>query len=161
MSPRAHWERVLQRTPPSGLEGWKFKTEQHWVIDEIGRDIVELVLYAKDANVPVEGALEFTSKISPGPGEEFSFSAKTAPGAVSEKLLLKHHLWAGENYFPWARAALDKWKIDRPMQTTPPNAGLLKRLAAAQPRVLLTESQRVSKDLSQHPLDAGPGDVEF
>lgn len=142
------------RTAPGVNVKWTFETEQHWLVDEIGRDIAEMILYAKDAKIPVADVLEFKTKILPDSSNNFTFSAKSSSILVTHSLSLKHHLWASENYTPWANTLLDSWKVGKPTQNSPPNAELLKQLASPSPQTLVSESQRISKELSQHPLDA-------
>lgn len=124
------------------------------MVDEIGRDIAEMVLFAKDAKTPVRDALEFNTKLAAGSMNDFTFSAKTSLATASKSLVLQHYLWAPENYTPLTKTLLDSWQITRPSQSSAPNNGLLKRLISPAPETPIKESQRISGELSKQPLDA-------
>lgn len=150
---RGHPSRYARTAPPSDAT-WAFETEQHWLADEIGRDIAEMTLFAKDTKMPVSNALEFNTKMAAGSVNDFTFSAKTSSASASKSLGLQHFLWASENFIPWANTLLDSWQITRPSQNTAPNTGLLKSLASPGPETLVKESQRISGELTKQPLNA-------
>ena len=116
---------------------WKFKNEQHWIVDSIGRDIAEMMLYARHANAPGEADIELPA-------------ANKEDGSV----VLITHLWDPKSYAPSAKAMIDVWKLHVPEQKTPTDSKLLKRLSSDSLREMVAESRRVSKEMSLHPLDA-------
>lgn len=155
---RAPWatsntRETVMAPPPPGMESWPFKTEQHWMADEIGRDIAEMIRFAKDPVTPVANLSFSTTAPSLSEGK-FEFSAKAAGVEAKQSGTLTHHFWAGENYAPWAKLLLEKWSAKVPAQSTAPNTTLVSALTSPAQGLLVVEGQRVTRELSQHPLDA-------
>ena len=116
----------------------KFASEKVWIVDSIGRDVSEMLLYAKHANAPA----------SPDGG------AAAAPTTATGNVTLSSHPWDPKNYVLLAKAMSEQWKLQAPEQKSATDANLLKRLTSDSLTEMVTESRRVSKDLSLHPLDA-------
>src|SRR3954469_4410903 len=66
------------------------KTEGRWLVEEVARDIAEIVLFATDPKADPAQALELTVA-SKGFGDIFTLTAKGPKGEASQTLTLKHH----------------------------------------------------------------------
>lgn len=145
---------TVMTPPPPGMESWPFKTEQHWMVDEMGRDIAEMICYAKDPATPVSGDMVFAASAPSLEKGKFEFAARAGAVEARQYFTLAHHFWAPENYAPWAKLLLEKWNVKPAAPPTAPNVALIHALTSATQEILIGEAVRVSKELSQHPLDA-------
>ncbi len=138
---------------------WKYLNEQEWIVDSIGLDIAEILAYAKLHNQApaknVSESLEFKGQtIDLGAGIYSYAYAINGAGTVQHKFALKGFIWSPDNYVPLATAIISQLKLaPDSVSVAPP--GFLTRLADGEMATLIAENERISKGLSEHPLDAG------
>ncbi len=116
----------------------KYRNETHWVVESTGREVSELVIFAK-------------RKLAAG---KEAASPDSANAPINANLTVSTHAWDTRTYLQLAKAMLEQWKIEVPEQKTPANSRLLQRLCSASLQELIVESRHVSEQLSQNPLDA-------
>jgi tetratricopeptide (TPR) repeat protein len=147
--------RFTVRAEPVGL-GWAYENEEAWIVGETSRDIVEMVLYARDRSLPSAEQLAFSvsPEAAPGPFPRYVVGFTPGPGSPQRQALgFASYIWSPESYEPLAAGLINSLKL-RPAD---PSAEGLVSDALTNPlsRVLAQESQRVSQRLQTAMLDAG------
>ena len=128
------------------------RTEQQWLVDEIVRDIAEIILFAHEPATTAEQLRVETASESPGSS---TFRVRVeAPGGKFEKTLeLQHYLWSASSYSALAAEMLAIWPA-RAAETVAPDLALLNSLTTGDSTVIVRQSKRVSELLSRRPVDA-------
>jgi len=129
-----------------------YRNEQHWVLQEVIRDIAELVAFAQSKRSG--SSPEVRLEIAKDPPDTFNVMAASAGKRVERRFELKHHLWSPEMYAPVATAFLEAWAADLPRAASAPDTSLLTALAAGDVATIVRQSRRVSESLTKRPLDA-------
>lgn len=128
----------------------KFKSEEHWLVDETARCITELLALA--------GSPKAAPAFTVTPPAEFSaiyhLEAQLPDSPAKTDLILKTSIWSPDDYLDWTRALLAAWKLS-PAHRAEASGDLLTVLTNPTPEVLQQESQRVSAALTHTPLDPG------
>jgi len=139
---------------------WAYANEEAWIVGQTSRDIVEMILYARDHSVPSGERLAFsvTSEAAPGAASatppRYVVAFSPAPGMPkTQSLGFATYIWAPESYEPLAAAVLAA--VSLPPAT--PSSERLASEALTNPLsgVLARQSQRVSQRLETAMLDAG------
>lgn len=137
---------------------WKFQNEQEWMVDGIGRDIAEILGYAKFGKDSKEkfisSTVDFKTKIDNQSTNSYSYSL-SYPGAsaISYKFSLQDYAWSPKNYEPFAQEILSSLKLTPSTPSTIPD-DYLKNISKADFASLFLENKRISKALTENPLDA-------
>lgn len=154
------------RKPPTpGVDvTWKWSSESAWLVDQVARDIAEICLFASHPKASAEELASLEVKVeSVSHGDTNYLVSASAPRAKKDKastsLPLSGYLWAPENFVPWAQALQKGWKITPQKAKQDKSTGasgleLAKKLQEPTSKVLMDESNRLSKELNQSPLDA-------
>lgn len=136
--------------------GWSYANEEAWIVGETSRDIVEMMLYARDGLLPSAQRLGFSvaEEGAPGPFPRYAVAFSPVPGNPQRQSLgFASYIWAPESYEPLAAGLLASLRL-RLADPSPP--GLVSdALTNPLPGVLAQESQRVSRRLQTAMLDAG------
>ncbi|MBA3992984.1 MAG: hypothetical protein C0469_05595 [Cyanobacteria bacterium DS2.3.42] len=138
---------------------WKFQNEQEWIVDSIGRDIAEMLGYAKyskDAKEKFSAKdVEFTTKTAnlSTNSYEYKLSFKDAQSPLEYKFSLQEYAWSPINYEPLAKQIMTSLKLTPSEPSAIPD-DFLKNLSKADFPALFVENTRISKALSANPLDA-------
>ncbi|HEY9677675.1 MAG TPA: hypothetical protein V6C76_06685 [Drouetiella sp.] len=147
-------------TPPAAAtKSWKFHNEQEWIVDSIGRDIAEMLVYAKyhgDSKVQLTAdAIQFkTTCLDKTTNKyKFEFIDPDTKSNLDYEFTLKDYVWSSQNYVPFAEKIISALGLKADDSTTAPS-DYLKNLSNASMSALLQENDRISKALSATPLDA-------
>lgn len=138
---------------------WKFLNEQEWIVDSIGRDIVEMLAYAKakkaDDRTFTADSVNFKTETNNLTAGAYSFVSVVGGGpALNVKVTLRDYVWSPDNYTVLAGDELKQLGLT-PDTVTVPASDFLLKLANAEMPGLIEENERISKALSERPLDAG------
>ncbi len=137
---------------------WKFQNEQEWIVDSIGRDIAEMLGYAKyskDAKEKFSAKdVDFTTKTAnlSTNSYEYKLSYKSAD-PLEYKFSLQEYAWSPNNYEPLAKQIMTALKLTPSEPSAIPD-DFLKNVSKADFSALFVENTRISKALSANPLDA-------
>ncbi len=150
-----------EATPPTApvKTVWKYASEQEWIVDSIGRDIAEMLVFAKyrgdSAVKQTPESLNFKTATVDQQLNKYKFEV-TLPNTKEPliyEFVLAGYVWSPANYRPFAQTLLEKLKVkSEPASATPNN--FLKTLSDADRHALYKKNERVSKALSEAPLDA-------
>jgi hypothetical protein len=145
--------------PVSSHASWKFANEQEWIVDSIGRDIAEMLVFAKYHNDPSTKisaeALDFhTTTIDLKANKyKFDFTLPHSKTATPYEFVLNNYVWDPANYKPFVSELMQTLQL-KPDTTSAAPANFLKVLAGAEMSGMFSENERISKALSATPLDA-------
>jgi hypothetical protein len=128
------------------------RTEGRWLVDEVARDMAEIILFATDPKADPAQVLDL-SVASNGFGDVYTLSVKGPKGEASHALTLKHHVWSAAEYTPWARELLKVWQPAKSSGTAPDGGALARNLTDPTTATIIREERRLSKLLNQQPLD--------
>ena len=139
---------------------WQFENEQQWLVDSIGRDIAETLLFAKLHDradpkfLPTE--ITFKTNIVDQTAGTYSFALSDQLAGVQSdyKFTLEDYVWSTKNYEPYAAKLLQDLQLTPPAVSEIPKE-FLATMANCDTVGLIAENERVSKALTEHPLDAG------
>lgn len=133
---------------------WKFLNEQEWIVDSIGRDIAEILNFAKQKKT--DRAFSFHAKTVNLKLNRYSY--RLTSGNLTEpaecEFTLVNFAWAPDNYTPFAKSLMQSLELGAENQSNCPD-DFAKKLATADMKVILEENDRVSRALTRNPLDAG------
>lgn len=131
----------------------RFTTEGQWLVDEITRDIAEMLLFASDAKASPAEALTVSVTGSKSP-TMYQLQATGPGGSVSEALEIKHHIWSAADYASFARALLAKWNLSAPASADalPDGAALTRNLTEPTTAIIVQEERKLSTAISKAPL---------
>src|SRR5262249_40594165 len=82
---------------------WAYANEEAWIVGQTSRDIVEMILYARDHALPPASALAFSVKSDSGAGQPLRYTVSVAPPRVTpleQPLTFDTHIWAPASYAP-------------------------------------------------------------
>jgi|HubBroStandDraft_4_1064222.scaffolds.fasta_scaffold06737_2 tetratricopeptide (TPR) repeat protein len=136
-----------------------FSSEQHWIADQILRDIGEILLFAKDPTIPISTQLKLETRNDPVASPAFHVSADAPAGHAAIAFELKHHLWAPENYSAWVISLIENWGVSGSSSSHPVDSSLTSTLLDADFANLIRQSKRISEELNRHPLDSDLNDA--
>lgn len=142
-----------------GTAQWQFRSEQEWIVDSIGRDIAEILSYAKSldkasADSAIKEVPFHSREVDHGAGTfVFSLADRAGKDLPAFKFTLTEYLWSTKNYEPYARQLLQNLGLT-PQAVADAPADFLVKIANSDMPELIAENERVSRELSQHPLDA-------
>jgi tetratricopeptide (TPR) repeat protein len=157
--------RVVRPATPDAPFPWRYEHEQHWLADEIMRDMAELTLYglAPKAGPKEYAAMDLTVSVA-GRGQAWLVKVAHPRGDVSLTLPQGEHFWAPETFAVWAKVLQQTWKAPpalRKVAVPPPQKAatleedaLAARLTQPTARVLVAEGKRISAALSKAPWNA-------
>ena len=148
LSRAADGDEVPAKKPP--VPTWKFRDEEHWIVDETARTIAELLAFAKDRKTEVEVATLPNGTVD----EAYKLTAKLGASTVSAEIVWKDFIWSPEEHAAWAQQLIAAWKLV-PSPTAPGEAALLQALTEPTPQTIERERRRISAALTKTPLDAG------
>jgi tetratricopeptide (TPR) repeat protein len=136
--------------------GWAYPNEEAWIVGETARDIVEMMVYARDRSLPPPATLGFSVTANAASAASPTYTVAASPsGAAPQKQVLtfETYVWSPANYEPLASGLIRSLAL-RP---APASAEGLVAEALINPtsHVLAQESRRLSQRLEQTMLDAG------
>jgi len=144
-------------TPPPQ---WAYANEEAWIVGQTSRDIVEMIVYARDHALPSGERVAFSATSEGAPGAasatppRYVVAFAPAPGMPkAQSLEFPTYIWAPESYEPLAAAVLAA--VSLPPATPSSERLVSEALTNPLSRVLARESQRVSQRLETAMLDAG------
>jgi tetratricopeptide (TPR) repeat protein len=131
--------------------GWRFPTEQAWVVHEIAEAIADMAFFADHRDAPPPADVDVAVEAAPQPGVAAPrFQLRLRPGAPAQMVTAQPHVWAPATYDALARSLLSSLKPS-PAPASPP---VLEALTDLRGVVIEAESRRVSDRVTAHPLDA-------
>lgn len=140
---------------PSAL---KFLSEEEWMVDFVGRDITEMLIFAANKNKGEfqAGEISFQTKaIDRVKGTyQYFYGDKLAALNGQYQFTIANYLWAPQNYIPLATQLLSQLKLS-PAAVSEAPKDFIAKLADGDMKVLILESERVSDAITKQPLDAG------
>lgn len=102
---------AANRKPPApGVDvTWKWTSESTWLVDQVARDIAEISLFASNPKASAEDLASLEVKVESVSNSDTSYLVSASANRAkkdkcSTTLPLGHHLWAPENFVPWAQA---------------------------------------------------------
>lgn len=132
-------------------------TEQQWIVQSILEDIARMTLFAGKQAIPAETAplVKVVEKPADAQGSHFTATVQW-PGeaALEQAVELPVHIWNVDGYAKVAAGFLEKRKLAAETKVTAPAGGALKSLTAYDSASLEKENLRLSKWVTEHPLDA-------
>lgn len=138
---------------------WKLMNEQEWIVDGIGRDVAEMLLFAKcakDSKGKLAGSdIVFSTKtVNPGTDSyAYKLFCKQPQTAVDYNFTLQDYAWSPKNYEPFAKQIMGDLKLTASQPSSIPE-DFVKNVAQAEFTALFKENVRISQALSANPLDA-------
>jgi tetratricopeptide (TPR) repeat protein len=147
--------RFTVRAEPVHLD-WAYANEEAWIVGETSRDIVEMIVYARDRSLPPPAALGFSVTADAASAAPPRYTVAVSPSGVTPQkqvLTFETYIWSPASYEPLAAALIQSLAL-RP---APASAEGLVAEALVNPtsRALAQESRRLSQRLEQAMLDAG------
>jgi tetratricopeptide (TPR) repeat protein len=99
------WQPAMASEPPIH--------EEQWIVDSIGRDIAEMVLFADNKNGKPEiklDALDLETKEVTGTPDKFSYQLKWGATDSPQEMQfgLVDYAWSPDNYAPWAKQLIEQ-----------------------------------------------------
>jgi tetratricopeptide (TPR) repeat protein len=153
-------EAQTQPTSPAGRPEptWVYRNEEAWIVSEITRDVVEMVVYAKDHSLVDSNAITITGETSPnspaGPATfEVSLALDPKAAPVRAVVTLDAHIWSPKSYSGVAQMPLGRSGLKATTSTGTEGGSLLGDLTDLQARKLERENQRISGMLAAKMLD--------
>jgi len=131
---------------------WRWSNEQEWIVDSIGRDVSEVLCFAR--NPDTQQNVSFETKTVDQKLEKYAYSLTVSKEEepIQREFLLVDFIWAPENYVPFAEKIIK----DFDLSTSTPSAipqDFIKKVASADMPVLFAENERISKAMTKTPLD--------
>lgn len=152
-------EKAKNEKTPTKPSSWKYLNEQEWIVDSIGKDIAEILAYAKskqDTEASKKISVEFQTKTTNLKKGQytFNFTNASAEKPLNYSFTLREYVWGPVNYVPFAEKILESFDLKAAPSSEAPK-DFVKNLATAEMPTLFSENERISKALSENPLDAG------
>jgi len=141
---------------PSPLES-RWRTEEHWLVDSIVRDLAEMARFAADSRPPAAGDVDVAVAFStPGAGP-VKVGVTLAPGRQVEHAIgLATFIWSPEEYRELARALLAAAGVTISTPATSSNGtSALNELTDLRAPVIEQVNQRNATDLARSFNDPG------
>jgi len=155
-----------------------FVHEQQWIVNSIGEDIAEILLFAARQDGKKDLALntiEFKTNETPGNTEKYGYQL-VCPSPLAKEardITLTDYVWSPSNYSPWAEqlissfrlhpydssSAIDLTKAKDAADTSDSTKesatdSFIAALANFSPESIAQQNKRISLALTTHPLDA-------
>ena len=131
--------------------GWRFATEQAWVMHEVVEAIADMAFFATHHGAPSPADVDVAVEAAPQPGVFAPrFQVRVRAGATAQIVAAQPHVWSPATYETLARGFLSAPKP----ATGPPAPPVLDALLNLQGPVIEAESRRVSERVTAHPLDS-------
>ncbi len=137
---------------------WRWRDEQEWIVDTVGKDIAEMIVYAKYHSDPTvklsASSLKFQTTTVDAKTNKYKFQL-TLPGqteAISHEFTLNGYIWSPATYQPFVKQLMETLKLKADQTSVTPE-NYLKILSDADMAELFAENDRISKALSETPLD--------
>lgn len=136
-----------------------YQSEQHWIVDSVGRDIAEMLVFARygdDSTVKLTpDSLDFKTTTVDAALSKYKFEMRLprTNDSLTYDFTLDQYAWSPATYQPFAQKLIGALQL-KPVATSPTPADFFKQLSDADMRGLHTESERISAALSKAPLDA-------
>ena len=137
---------------------WKLQNEQEWIVDGVGRDVAEMLLFAKcakDGKAKLSSSdINFTTKtVNPGTNSySYKLDCKSPETSIDYAFTLQDYAWSPKNYEPFATQIMSALKLKASAPSAIPE-DFLKNVAQAEFTSLFKENARISQALSANPLD--------
>ncbi len=129
--------------------------EQHWLVDEVTRDVVEMLAFIQAGPAFEVSKVGLTLHPKDATGLSYQVTAAIAGlPELQQEIPLTQHLWAPENYVPLARALASALKLQAPDAGGAPPSDLPVALTRPDTATLIRENRRISEALAQTPLNA-------
>jgi tetratricopeptide (TPR) repeat protein len=138
--------------PTPAATEWSWPNERTWIVAVTSRDVVEMILYARDKALAADDALRFSLAAEPGAATDvprFALSFE-AGGRRQLALSFPDHLWSPASYEPLAAGLIRDLGLKG--APAPSDGRVLSVLLDARSPVLERESQRVSRGLAAQML---------
>jgi hypothetical protein len=129
------------------------QNEQTWIVQQIGRDIVDAVEFATNRQTPQAAAVQVG--IWPGYRSTKYKLQSSFKGLkpLTTELELTNYLWSPDNFAPWCKTLLTSAKAKIPSGSAGrPDMEYISRLTNPLPELLTREDRRISADLTKDPL---------
>jgi hypothetical protein len=139
---------------------WSWSGEQEWIVDTIGKDIAEMLVYAKfhnDSSVKVSAsALKFQTTTVDQKANKYRFDLvlPSTQQPITHEFVLEHFAWSPADYKPFAQKLMGALNLQPDTVSKAPD-DFYKILANAEMSDLFAQNERISEALSAKPLDAG------
>lgn len=133
--------------------------EQQWLVDSIGKDIAEIILFAAKSkgaeNIALDKISCTTTEKSAIAGS-YSYELKTSDSAEPETadVHLSNYFWCPENFSPWADQLLKKYKLSPTTQDDQSSTDLIKMLSGYNSPTIAEADKDIAKLLTKDPLNA-------
>lgn len=137
---------------------WKLQNEQEWIVDGVGRDVAEMLLFAKcakDGKAKLSsGDINFTTKTMNLGTNSYSYKldCKSSDTSIDYAFTLQDYAWSPKNYEPFAMQIMSALKLKASAPSAIPE-DFLKNVAQAEFPALFKENVRISQALSANPVD--------
>jgi tetratricopeptide (TPR) repeat protein len=142
--------RPLPTAKPAPLLQWTSHNEEEWLVGEVARDILEMVVSAK--GTPLLGKEGLPVVVSSLPGAEASYEVTGPIGPEAppfkHRIILYDHAWAATNYEGLARAAIERLQMKASTTRAPRSGSVLSSLLDLRPETIEQENTRVSAGLA-------------
>ncbi|MBS1955197.1 MAG: tetratricopeptide repeat protein [Cyanobacteria bacterium SZAS-4] len=144
---------------PANLKPSKYQTEQEWIVDSIGRDIAEMLVFAKyhdDSTVPqTPDSLNFkTTTVDPKLNKyKFQVTLPKTTEPVVFDFVLDKYAWSPATYQPFAQKLIEAMRL-KPDPTSDVPGDFLKIISDADRTTLYKQNERIASGFSKAPLDA-------
>lgn len=129
--------------------------EQHWLVDEVTRDVVEMLAFIQAGPSFEASKVGLTILPQDATGLTYQVTA-TIPGLpeLTQEITLSDHLWAPENYVSLARTLTAAMKLQAADTGGAAPSDLPVALTHPDTATLLKENRRITEALAQAPLNA-------
>lgn len=136
-------------------KSWKYLNEQEWIVDSVGRDIAEIICFARPKHSDALQSFQFYAKTKDLSLNKYGYSLApdSKTNSIEREFALVKFVWSPENYAPFAQQLLKTFDL-KPSDSEKYPDDFVKKLCSAKMHVLIDESQRISAKLTAHPLDA-------
>ena len=97
-------------TPTPPARSWSRHSEEEWLVGEVARDILEMVVAAKGPSALGKSGLAVGVASLPGAAASYEVTAPIGPQdpPFRHRIVLYDHVWASTNYESLARAAIER-----------------------------------------------------
>ncbi|HEY9713958.1 MAG TPA: hypothetical protein V6C72_10840, partial [Chroococcales cyanobacterium] len=136
--------------------------EQQWIVDSIGRDVTEIVLFAAkkrgSADVDFDKlSFETTESQIDNAGFKYQYRMENPSLAQDSAFAIDDYVFASRNYLPWIEQLLARYKLSGEVSKEANASGseeLISKLSNFTDADIAIENKRITTALTEHPLDA-------
>ena len=142
--------------PPAPALHWGSRSEEEWLVAEVARDILEMIVSAKSPSAIGKGGLTVGVASLPGAAASYEVTSLIGPEdpPFRPRIVLYDHVWAPTNYEGLARLAIDRLQMTASTARTARPGSVLSALADLKPETVEQENKRVSARLASDMLSA-------